>query len=37
MDLDTPEEPKPNVREVLAHLVYPAASQMGFPTLILEE
>lgn len=37
MDLGTPEEPKPSVREVPTHLVYPAASGVGVPTLIVEE
>lgn len=37
MDLGTAEAPKPSVREVPTHLVYPAASGVGVPTLILEE
>ncbi|KAI9157969.1 Short-chain dehydrogenase reductase 3b [Paramyrothecium foliicola] len=37
MDIGTPKEPNPSVREVPVHLVYPAASGVGVPTLILEE
>ncbi|KAM0415948.1 hypothetical protein ACHAPT_013101 [Fusarium lateritium] len=37
MDVGTPEEPKPNVREVPVHLVCPPASGVGVPTLLVEE
>jgi NAD(P)-dependent dehydrogenase (short-subunit alcohol dehydrogenase family) len=37
MDIGTPQDPKPSVRQVPVHLVYPAASGVGVPTLITEE
>lgn len=37
MDIGTAQEPRPEVREVPYHLLYPQASGVGVPTLIVEE
>ncbi|CAJ2512613.1 Uu.00g007320.m01.CDS01 [Anthostomella pinea] len=37
MDLGTAQDSKPSVREVPVHLLYPAASGVGVPTLLVEE